>query len=166
MRSRIAFALLTLLFLTGLAPATEEHPFAITPESPRLDLSFGRLEWGPTSVLYSQSWSGSQSFGRGYLLKDLRAPLAPGLDFRARFGMAFTPGGGWDGQPRSPELVLPYAALSWEPTENLLLRFEFSHLGSGSPLGMAGYASPWRGSSWHDPHWLRGHEEPQGSEEP
>jgi len=48
------------------------------------------LEWGRTTLSYSQTWLGSQSHSQAYLLKDLRAPLASGLTFNARFGLGFS----------------------------------------------------------------------------
>lgn len=145
---------LLILLVTPLAAATEVHPFAISEPAQGLDLSFGRLEWGRTSLSYSQAWSEAGSFSQGLLLKELCAPLTSQLDFRAQFGLAFTPGTGPDGEPRQPELVIPYAALNWEPSDHFQLRLEYSHFGStGShPFGALGREYPWYSrSGWLHP---------------
>jgi hypothetical protein len=143
MRTGIAICLL--LALGPWTSSAQEHPFAIKEEPIGMDLSFGRLEWGRTTLAYSHSWMGGQSYSQALLLKDLRAPLVQGLDFHARFGLAFSPGAGWEGTGRQPELVLPYAALHWQPSENFQMRLEYSQPGAAG-LYPYGWQDGWGGS--------------------
>ena len=104
-------------------------------------LGFDRLQWGPTTLSYSQSWGGGQSRSLGMLTRDLRVPLGGNLDFNTRFGVAFTPNAGLSGQEQSGQFVLPYAALDWRPSDSFLFHVEVGQgLGGSlydaySPLG-------------------------------
>lgn len=142
---RFATALCLLLMSSGVLADATEHPFAKQTAPVGLDLSFGRLEWGKTTLGYSQSWIGSGSISQGYLLKDLRAPLADGLELNARFGFSFVPGTGLNGASNEAELVIPYAALHWQPSESFQLRLEYSRPGQGAfhPYGLRSYPEPW-----------------------
>jgi len=44
---------------------------------------------------------------------------------------------------RQPELVIPYAALSWQPSEHFFLHLEYSQPGEGAmlPYGAGGWWS-------------------------
>lgn len=150
MPKRVLAALMVLaLPALGLAD-TATHPLATRalPGTPTLGLSNDLLQWGSTSLSYSSAWAGGEQFSLGLLTKDLRVPLGQGLDFNARFGVAFTPGTGnaASGDASSTRLVLPYAALDWRPTENTHLHLSFSQGGYGN-YGFSrhgvGYADPW-----------------------
>ena len=139
MRASIAMGLL--MVAASAWGQSLEHPFARQEQPVGWRFPLG-LEWGRTTLSYSQTWLGSQSLSQAYLLKDLRAPLASGLTFNARFGLGFSPGGSLNQQQdRQPELVIPYAALSWQPSEHFLLRLEYSHPGQGAiaPYGLGGW---------------------------
>ncbi len=113
---------------------TAKHPLAIeTLQAPaNLDLGADFLQWGSTNISYSSSWMGGNQYSLGLLTKDLRVPLGANFDFNARFGLAFTPGAGLGADEAATQLVLPYAALDWRPSENTLFHFEFSQ-GTGNP---------------------------------
>lgn len=131
--------LLTCLLLLALAaPALAETPLgplalsAPIQGSPQLGLGLDRLQWGPTALSYSQSWSAGETSSLGLLTRDLRIPLGGQLDFNARFGLAFTPGASQlAGEQGGARFVLPYAALDWRPGENFILHLE---VGQGGGL--------------------------------
>jgi len=123
---------LLLLPAIGLAQTDALHPLAAPLGGADAGLSLGlnRLDWGPTTLSYSQSWGGGQSQSLGLLTRDLRIPLGGNLDFSTRFGVAFTPGADLSGQQQAGRFVLPFAALDWQPGESFLL-----HLEVGQGLG-------------------------------
>ncbi len=145
-------ATLLLLALPALALADSEiHPLATQTlnSTPTLGLTSDLLQWGNTSISYSSAWAGGEQFSLGMLTKDLRMPLAKGLDFNARFGVAFMAGSGLNGlngEPSNTQLVLPYAALDWRPSENMHLHLSFSQGGYGNPR--YGYFSGGHAGSW------------------
>lgn len=145
------FGLVLLLALPLSAAAeVETHPLAALPQlgvqSPGLGLD--RLEWGPAALSYSTSWYAGQSQSLGLLTKDLRIPLGGDWDFNARFGMAFSPDGGLGTEPGRTELVLPYAALDWRPSDSFRL-----HLEVGQGYGTGFGASSW--DAFGGRGWLR-----------
>lgn len=124
-----------LLAVAPAAAADAPHPFAkpLDPIGAGPGLSLDRLEWGPTTLAYSTAWSGGESFSQGFLLQELRSVLAPDLTFRARFGLAFTPGAQLAGREGPARFTLPEASLTWRPTRNMIFRLEYQQLGAGSP---------------------------------
>jgi hypothetical protein len=128
MNRSILLILLLVGWISISAPPVpaQTHPFAIEQTTPDLKSIPDLFQWGPTSVSYSQSWSGNQSFSRGYLLKDMYARLTGTLDFEARVGLSFTPGTRLDGSSNSSELEIPFAAINWRPSDNFSLRVEYS----------------------------------------
>jgi len=151
MAIRRPLALLALLALPALAVAdTVAHPFAALPApGAPSKLGLDRLQWGTTALSYSQSWSAGRSSSLGLLTKDLRVPLGRGLDFNARFGLAFAPGSQSLGTgEEGARFVLPFAALDWQPSENLQLRLE---VGQGLGLYDPYAAYGWRRSGLASP---------------
>jgi len=139
-----------LLLAATAAAAGAPHPFAkpLDPIAASPGLALDRLEWGPTTLAYGAAWSGGESASQGFLLQELRSVLAPNLTFRARFGLAFTPGAQLDGRQGGASFTLPEASLTWRPSEHVTLRLEYQHLGAGSPYGYARRA-------WDRPWYLR-----------
>jgi hypothetical protein len=114
---------------TALNPLAQALPIT---SSPQLGLGLDRLQWGPTAISYSQSWSAGESHSLGLLTRDLRIPLGAQLDFNARFGLAFSPGAQQlSSEEGGPRFVLPYAALDWRPGESFILHLE---VGQGGGL--------------------------------
>ena len=151
MRASISFVSLALILCAAplSATTTATHPFARSEAPSRLGFSLPGIEWGSTTLSYSQAWFGGSSASRGLLTKELFAPLAPGLEFQAQFGLQFTPGlGSADGEAQ-PNWVLPYAALNWEPSDHFQLRLEYSQYGSGWGSPSRLYSDPFRGPGNH-----------------
>ena len=143
---RVAVLLALLAFAAPIAASTPApHPFAKSDGSAKLGFSLPGIEWGNTTLSYSQAWNGNASASQGLLTKDLFASLAPGLEFRAQFGMQFSPGLGSEDGEAQPRWVLPYAALNWEPSEHLQFRLEFSQFGTGTGYPTRIYADPFQG---------------------
>lgn len=144
-----------LLLVAAVAPAAAEsapHPLAqgaplTLTTSPQLGFGLERLQWGPTTLSYSQSWMGGRSSSLGLLTRDLRVPLGGQLDFSARFGLAFTPSGQQLGGEEGARFVLPYAALDWRPGDSFRLRVE---VGQGLGYSPYGY-SPWHSAGLLSP---------------
>lgn len=115
-----------LLLATSLPLAASElpaHPFVLSPESEReFSLPF---EWGPTTLGYSQSWGGGESWSRGMMMKSLKAELMPGLHFQARMGLSYRAGA--FNAAENARFELPEASLVWRPREDFVLRLQFSH---------------------------------------
>ncbi len=136
-------ATLLILGLAGAALAdSARHPLAQIdlPAAPTLGLDLDRLDWGGTTLSYSMAWSGGRNSSLGLLTKDLRIPLGETLNFNTRFGLAFSPNTGLDGEAAPTQLVLPYAALDWRPSEHIHMHLEYSRGGTGlwpdtRPLG-------------------------------
>ncbi|MBN2171111.1 MAG: hypothetical protein JW819_07325 [Candidatus Krumholzibacteriota bacterium] len=151
MTFRRALCLATGLLLAAAAAAADApHPFAkpLDPIAATPGLNLERLEWGPTTLAYSAAWSGGASASQGFLLQELRSVLAPGLTFRARFGLAFTPGAQLSGREGPASFTLPEASLTWRPSEHVTLRLEYQQLGAASPYG-------WTWRAWDQPWYLR-----------
>ncbi|MBC8368141.1 hypothetical protein H8E52_12100 [bacterium] len=134
---------LTILILMACAWAvsaeTSSHPLASTPES---SLSLGNsslLQWGPSTLGFSQSWGGGESRSQGFLLKEFRSQLHPSLVFSANFGMSFEPSAMSGQQDGNAHFVIPQATLTWTPAENTMIRLQFS-----------------QGRTWNDPSYFGG----------
>jgi hypothetical protein len=151
MTFRRALCLATGILLAATAAAADApHPFArpLDPIASTPGLNLDRLAWGPTTLAYSAAWSGGESASQGFLLKELRSVLAPGLTFRARFGLAFTPGAQLAGREGPASFTLPEASLTWRPSEHVTLRLEYQQLGAASPYG-------WSRWAWDQSWYLR-----------
>lgn len=132
--------ILALLLVPGLALADAlGHPFAARPGGLALSEDSRLLQWGPSTLGYSQAWFGGESRSQGYLLKELHAQLHPTLSFRARFGLSFQPGALGGTAEAAPRFELPEAVLTWRPGEDTVIRLQFQ-----------------QGGLWSEPAWRRG----------
>jgi len=130
----LAFAFALFLAAGPVQAVDSNHPFAVKPlDVLRLEES-PLLQWGPSSLSFSQTWSGGESRSQGTLLKEFRSVLHPTLTFKARFGLSFQPGTMVGGEQAPPRFELPEATLTWKPGENTVLRLQFQ-----------------QGSLWNDP---------------
>ena len=120
-----------------------DHPLAKHSAMGLSIPGLSRLEWGPTSLSYSQAWSSAGSQSQGFLLKELRGQLAPSLTFQAQMGVAFTPGGGLSSQGEPARFALPFAALTWRPSESTIFRLEYSQRSAYGFDPWYGGSQPW-----------------------
>lgn len=140
-RRTVILALLLTLISVAVQAAVQEHPFLRTPAVQGHDRPLNMLQWGRTSLSYSQAWAGGRSFSQGMLLKGLRMDLAPGLSFEASFGMSFQPTNQWGAESNSTEFVLPYAAVHWQIGDSFSMQLEYSNMGD-TGMGYYKYYSP------------------------
>ncbi len=139
MRQALTFLIL-LAFAGAVSADSPSHPLASSPET---SLSLGNsslLEWGPSTLGFSQSWGGGESRSQGFLLKEFRSQLHPSLVFSANFGMSFEPGAMSGRQDGNAHFVIPEATLTWTPAENTMICLQFQH-----------------GRLWDDPRFNDGH---------
>jgi len=136
----ILAAVLTLIAMATQA-AVQEHPFLRTPAVQNLDKPLSMLQWGRTSLSYSQAWAGGRSFSQGMLLKGFRMDLTRGLSFEASFGMSFQPTNQWGPENNATEFVLPYAAFHWQVGDSFSMQLEYSNMGE-TGMGYYNYWSP------------------------
>jgi len=105
------------------------------------------LQWGPSTLGFSQSWVGGRSRSQGYLLKEFRSQLHPSLVLRARFGMSFQPSAMSGNEDGNARFEIPEASLTWKPGGSTVVRIQFQQGGLwGDPrFGPAGFGNdPWR----------------------
>ncbi len=118
---------LLILLIAGSAALAESpsHPFATGQQSILGLEQSSLLEWGPSTLGFSQTWSGGESRSQGFLLKEFRSQLHPTLEFRARFGMSFQPSAMSGRQDGNARFELPEATLTWRPGKDTMIRLQF-----------------------------------------
>jgi len=109
------------------------HPLAAPGSSLSLAPDPGFLQWGPTTLGYSTAWSGGQNYSQGFLLKQVSAELLPGLNFQAQFGFSYQPGMQVSGD-NGARLEIPAAMLTWQPSENFVMRLQWQQGGLANDL--------------------------------
>ncbi len=137
MKQALTILILLAAFQVALADLPG-HPFAVPSQAPLSLEGPSLLEWGPSTLGFSQTWYGGESRSQGFLLKEFRSVLHPTLEFRARFGMSFQPevmNGSTDGNAR---FEIPEAMLTWKPGESTIIRLHFQQgsLRHDSPYSM------------------------------
>jgi hypothetical protein len=126
-----------LFLLALLAPAGAElpqHPFAAPSQSSLSLEGPSLLEWGTSTLGYSQTWYGGESRSQGFLLKEFRSVLHPSLEFKARFGMSFQPGAMNGSGDENARFEIPEASLTWRPGGNTVIRLHFQQGSLGQSL--------------------------------
>jgi len=122
---RMLLSTLAVLVALIASAQTLDHPMAASV-SQGLGLHESKLlQWGPSTLGYSQIWSGGESRSHGFLLKEFRSQLHPSLSFRARFGLSFQPGTLDAAGENASRFEIPEATLTWMPGENTLVRLQF-----------------------------------------
>ncbi len=121
---------LTILILMAsawtLSAESVSHPMASAAENTLSLENSSLLQWGPSTLGFSQSWGGGESQSQGFLLKEFRSQLHPSLVFSANFGMSFEPSAMSGRQDGNARFVIPEATLTWTPAENTMIRLQFS----------------------------------------